>query len=204
MHTGRVETRRSEVVTATIGARDVARLERLAATSGLDRSELVGRAVDGLLACDDLAGGFVGPEHGPSSQILATETITAPIRSDHLRRLDDLAARRGVPRSVLIGQAIDAFLAREALIGAFGVADTAAWFAPPTDSSIWATMRPSVSRRKAEAEAPESTRPVWSGRYRGLIGPAVGLETKEETSVSGLCWWRPVGLVSNIRTPPSC
>lgn len=138
---------RSEAVTATIRVEDLARLERLANQRGLDRGLLVARAVDGLLASDDLAGGYVGPGHRPSSRGRTTETITEFVRSDHLRRLDGLAARRGMSRADLIGQAIDAFLAQEALIGAFGVAETAAWFAPAPDASIWSALRSGASRR---------------------------------------------------------
>ncbi len=136
---------RSEAVTATIPAEDLARLERLATRRGLDRSELIARAVDGLLASDDLAGGYVRPDHRPPSGRRATETIAETVRSDHVRRLDGLAARRGLRRADLIAQAIDAFLAQEAMIGAFGVTETAAWLAPAPESSMWARVRSGTS-----------------------------------------------------------
>lgn len=136
---------RCDAVRATVRADHLARLERLAGRRGLDRSELVGKAVDGLLARDALAGGYLGPEHGSTVHGRATEEVTAPVRSDHLRRLDDLAERRGVDRSELIGRAIDEYLAQESLLGAFGVADTAVWFAPARDASIWATRRAAAS-----------------------------------------------------------
>ena len=145
VHTRGVDVCRSEAVTAPIRVEDLARLERLATQRGLDRGLLVARAVDGLLASDDLAGGYVGPGRRPVSPGRTTETITELVRSDHVRRLDALAARRGVSRADLLGQAIDAFLAQEALIGAFGVAETAAWFAPAPDASIWARVRSGTS-----------------------------------------------------------
>ncbi len=155
-----VSSERFELTSSTVRADHLARLDQLAARKGVGRSDLLGRAIDALLACDDLSGGYVGVRNGLSVEGLVTEEITAPIRSDHLRRLDLMAQRRSVDRSELIGRAIDAFLAKEAMIGAFGVPGTAAWFAPPNDSSIWATLRSTVGSRK------RSDRPGRSARAR--------------------------------------
>ena len=64
-----------------------------------------------------------------------TETVTARIRPRDLARLDHMAVRRGVERSDLIVQAIDALLAQEAWSGGF--------IAPPAPMEI----PPSRSRR---------------------------------------------------------
>lgn len=48
-----------------------------------------------------------------------TEEVTALIRLSDLARLDHMATRRGVDRSELIVQAIDAMLAQEAWSGGF-------------------------------------------------------------------------------------
>ena len=128
-------------LTVSVRADHLARLDDLAARRGVERNDLLGRAIDGLLACDDLAGGYVGPRRTPSVGQVATEPVTARVRADHLARLDRMAARRDLDRTRLVGRAIDTFLAQEALIGAFGAADTAAWFAPRRDASIWASLR---------------------------------------------------------------
>ena len=45
--------------------------------------------------------------------------VIARIPSKDLARLDHMAARRGVPRDVLVAQAIDALLAKETWSGGF-------------------------------------------------------------------------------------
>ena len=48
-----------------------------------------------------------------------TEPVTTHIRHEDLKRLDNMAARRGVDRHALIVQAVDALLAQEAWNGGF-------------------------------------------------------------------------------------
>jgi predicted transcriptional regulator len=153
-----VSSERFELISETVRADHLARLDQLAATRRVERSALLRTAIDGQLAWHDLAGGYVGPENGPSIEGFATDVITAQVRADHLERFDELAARRGVSRSELVGQAIDGLLAREAMIGAFGAPGMAAWFAPPRDASIWASIR-------AAAASGKRPRP-WSGTRR--------------------------------------
>lgn len=48
-----------------------------------------------------------------------TETISVPLRSTDIARLDHAAARRNITRDAMIAEAIDAFLAREIWSGGF-------------------------------------------------------------------------------------
>lgn len=154
---------RFEVITATVRADHLARFDQLAARRSARRSDLLRRAIDGLLACDDLAGGYVGAPKGPLIDGFATEEITARLRTDHVGRLDQMAARRGIDRSELVGRAMDRFLAQEAMIGAFGVAETAAWFAPARDSSVWASLRSAAAAGRRTRAGPRSARRVGPG-----------------------------------------
>jgi predicted transcriptional regulator len=143
-----VDSERSEVISATVRADHLARFDRLVAKRRVERSALLAKAIDGVLAWHDLAGGYVGPRNDLPMEGFPAEVITARVRADHLARFDELAARRGVSRSVLVGQAIDSLLAKEAMIGAFGTPGTAAWFAPPNDASIWASIRSAAAPGK--------------------------------------------------------
>jgi hypothetical protein len=59
--------------------------------------------------------------------------ITARITAHDLARLDRMAARRGVQRSQLVAQAVDALLAQEAWSGGFIPPPPAATVPPPLD-----------------------------------------------------------------------
>jgi hypothetical protein len=51
----------TEIVTARIRPRDLARLDHMAARRGVDRSDLVVQAIDALLAQEAWSGGFITP-----------------------------------------------------------------------------------------------------------------------------------------------
>ncbi len=49
------------IVTARVGATDVVRLDQVAARRGVDRSELIAKAIDEFLAHEGLSGRFITP-----------------------------------------------------------------------------------------------------------------------------------------------
>jgi hypothetical protein len=61
------------------------------------------------------------------------EAVTARITAHDLARLDRMAERRGVERSQLISQAIDALLAQEAWSGGFIPPPPAVTVPPPLE-----------------------------------------------------------------------